>query len=367
VTNLVQSTARNWTDTNGNFVPDCDLTNPVANGECQAMANPNFGRNILSTTYDPAILRGWGVRPFNWEFSIGAQHEIVPRVAVDVSYFRRWYGNFTTTDNRALGPADFDPFSITAPADSRLPGGGGYTIGGLYNVRPDRFSVPADNLVTFASQYGTQIEHWNGVDVAVNARLREGLLLQGGFSTGRTSTDNCDIVKKLPEIIATPTGAVPASYCHVDTPFLTQFKGLASYMIPKIEVQVSGALQSVPGPVVVGNWNVPGAVVAQTLGRAPSGGAANLQVNLIQPSTFGLPAGTFPLVGTVFGERMNQVDLRFGKLVRVGGTRSVVSLDLYNALNSSAVLIESNAYAIFRRPQTILLARFAKISWQFDF
>lgn len=362
VTSLVNSTARNWQDTNRNFVPDCDITNPVANGECAAMANPNFGKTIVSTLWDPKMLRGWGVRPYNWEFSVGAQHEVLPRVSLDVSYFRRWYGNFTTTDNRALTPSDFDPFTITAPADSRLPGGGSYVVSGLYNVRPDKFSVPADNFVTFASNYGTQIEHWNGADVIVNARLREGLLLQGGFSTGRTSMDSCEIVAKLPELIATATTATPQSYCHIDTPFLTQVKGLSSYRIPRIDVQVSGAFQSVPGPAVVGNYNVPNAVVARTLGRLPSGGAANIQVNLVKSTS------TAPVHGErMYGERMNQLDLRFGKILRFGKTRSVVSLDLYNALNSNAVLTESNAYAIFRRPQVILLARFAKISLQFDF
>ena len=369
MTNLVQSTLRNWTDTNRNFFPDCDLTNPALDGECQPMANPNFGKNILSRLYDRATLDGWSVRPYNWEFSVGAQHEILPRVSLDVSYFRRWYGNFTTTDNRALTPSDFDPFSITAPANSGLPGGGGYVINGLYNVKPDKFSVPADDIVTFASNYGTQIEHWNGVDVSVNGRLREGLLLQGGFASGRTSTDNCEIVARLPELIASANSATSASYCHVDTPFLTQVKGVGSYTIPKIGLQVSGSIQSVPGPVVVGNWNVPNTVVAQTLGRLPSGGAANIQVNLVQPSTAaptGLPA-VFPAGGKVYGERMNQLDLRFGKVLKVANTRSVVSLDVYNALNSNAVLTESNAYAIFRQPQVILLARFVKMSLQFDF
>ena len=92
VTNLVNSTTRNWTDANRDFVPDCDLTNPLANGECAAMANTNFGKNVLNTTYDPKILGGWGARPYNWEFSVGGQHAILPRVSLDVGYFRRWYG-----------------------------------------------------------------------------------------------------------------------------------------------------------------------------------------------------------------------------------------------------------------------------------
>src|SRR6185503_16363146 len=113
------------------------------------------------------------------------QQELLPRMSVDVSYFRRWYGNFTVTDNLTVAPSDFDRFAITAPVDPRLPGGGGYTIAGLYDLNPAKFGQPANSYVTLSEKYGTQIEHWNGVDINVNARPRAGLLVQGGLSTGR--------------------------------------------------------------------------------------------------------------------------------------------------------------------------------------
>ena len=75
------------------------------------------------------------------------------------------------TDNRAVSAADYDPFSITAPADARLPGGGGSVSPGS-TTSNRRSSAPADNFVTFASNFGEQIEHWNGVDITINARLR---------------------------------------------------------------------------------------------------------------------------------------------------------------------------------------------------
>jgi hypothetical protein len=211
-----------------------------------------------------------------------------------------------------------------------------------------------NNYVTPASNYGTQIEHWNGVDVSVNARLAQGLLLRGGFSTGRTLTDNCQIQTQLPELIATNTTATPLSYCRVVTPFLTQVKGLGSYTIPRIDVQLSGSFQSIPGPQVVGNFNAPNALVAPSLGRPLSGGATTVIVNLVPPAT-------------IYGDRLNQLDFRVGRVLRFGRTRSVVGLDVYNVLNASPVLIESTAYAAYRTPQTILLARFFKASLQFDF
>ena len=69
----------------------------------------------------------------------------------------------------------------------------------------------------------------------------------------------------------------------------------------------------------------------------------------------------------MYGERLNQLDLRFGKPFRFGGVRTSVNLDVFNALNSNAVLTENFNYASWRVPLTILLPRFAKFSVQMDF
>ena len=45
VNSSVASANRTWSDANRNYVPDCDLRNPLANGECGALDNLNFGRN----------------------------------------------------------------------------------------------------------------------------------------------------------------------------------------------------------------------------------------------------------------------------------------------------------------------------------
>ena len=56
----VNSATRTWRDTNGNFVPDCDLAERRANGECGALSNVNFGRNIVTTTLRPGRPEGMG-------------------------------------------------------------------------------------------------------------------------------------------------------------------------------------------------------------------------------------------------------------------------------------------------------------------
>ena len=69
----------------------------------------------------------------------------------------------------------------------------------------------------------------------------------------------------------------------------------------------------------------------------------------------------------MYGERLNQLDFRVGKILRFGRTRATASLDLYNALNADTVLTLNNTFAAWQQPQSILNARFAKIVMQLDF
>ena len=364
---LQDSVFRTWTDANSNYMPDCDLLTLTAQdlrgsgGDfCGAVNDLRFGQPTPSTVYDPDLLTGWGKRFYNWEFSTGVQHELLPRVGVDVSYFRRWYGNFNVTDNRALTAADYNSFSVTAPQDSRLPDGGGYTVSGFQAVTAAGFARPQDNIVTFADNYGKQIDHWNGVDVGVNARLGNGLFVQGGTSTGRRSTDTCDVWDDVPEAGFT-AGASTHPYCHQDFAWQTQVKGAASYTLPKIDVSLSATYQYLPGPEIAANWAVPGAIVAQSLGRPLAGNAPNATVNLVQP-------------GQTFNDGLNQLDLRFAKNFRFGGTRTTINFDLYNATNANTILTLNNGYvpqasgaAVWQVPTAILQPRFFKIGAQFDF
>ena len=147
------------------------------------------------------------MRPTTGISACRSQHEVVPRLSATVGYFRRIYGNFLVTDNLAVESTDYSTFSIPVPADTRLPGGGGTVLAGLYDVSSAKFGQ-INNLVTASGRYGTQTERWNGVDLSLDARLRS-LTVQGGFSTGQTVTDNCEIRAALPE-----TAAVNP-FCHV--------------------------------------------------------------------------------------------------------------------------------------------------------
>ena len=357
---LNTSATRNWTDGNRNYVPDCDLLNPAAQNNlasggdfCSAFNDSTFGRPTPNTTFDPELLTGWGKRFYNWEFTTGVQQEILPRVGVEVGYFRRWYGNFNVTDNRNLSPADYDTFNLTAPADPRLPDNGGYTINGFRALKDSAFGRASNSFQTLAKNFGEQTEVFTGLNVNVNARLAQGIFVQGGTSTGRTATNDCEILEALPEA---DVNGLP--YCDQTTNWLTQVKGAASYTVPRIDVSIAATYQYLPGPAISANWNVPNATIAPILGRNLAGGAANTTVNLVTP-------------GTEYGTGLSQLDLRFAKILRFGPTRATLNFDIYNATNSNTVLTHNNTYSptatTWLTPNSILQARFVKVGAQFDF
>jgi len=266
------------------------------------------------------------------------------------------------TQNVAVTPADFDPYCVTAPVDARLPNGGGYQVCGLFNITPAQFGRN-DNVITLDKNVGGLSETFDGIDVNVMARLRSGLTLQGGTSTGRIRDELCGVVAKspnvaLPVVNAYAVGAViPATskYCHVVPPFRTDVKLLGTYRLPW-DLQTSATFQSIPGPEILAAWAAPAAVVQAGLGRAPSGNVRSVTVPLVPP-------------GTMYGARLNQVDLRVAKDFKVKEGVSVQGyVDIYNVLNRNTTLAQNNTFgSLWQNPTAFLGARQSKFGVLFRF
>jgi hypothetical protein len=298
-------------------------------------------------------------------------------VSVEVGYFRRTWGNTLVTVNRALTPADFDSFVYNVPSDAKLPGGGGYALT-FRDIKPAKFGQ-FDNFRTFADDLGGIDNTYNGVDVTVNARLRD-VTVQAGFSTGNRVEDDCGVVSAHPEIyIFAPWGGSqpfnpdspfvgglgqwPQAFCHRESGWQTNAKGLATYNVPRIDVLVSGTFHSVPFaganfPSIAGQ-SLGAQVLAlpfQTnLGRGFSSGQAIQFLNLVEP-------------GTKYGDRLNGVDLRFGKVFRYNNTRTMLALDVFNVANSNTTDVFVQSYGPnYLAPVSVTSARLFKISAQFDF
>jgi hypothetical protein len=337
---LVAHTNRAWTDADGDWIPDCDLANPLLNGECGPYLNRNFGTAVITTRYATDVTEGWQVRPWNKQISAVVQHEVMPGFGVTVGYFRTWYGNKTVTDNLAVTKADYTEYCVPAPVDSRLPDGGGYQVCGHYDINASgagRF----DNLVIRAPK-GTQTEVFNGVDVGMRWRFGRGGLVNGGVSFGRTEYNNCDV----PD--------VPVAYCNYYMPWAgqTQIKFQVAYPLP-YEFQFSGTYLGAPGLPQAATRSYTSAEIQPSLGRPLTNTTAQV-VRILEHNV-------------QFEDRYNQFDLRFGRPITFGTLRMTPRFDIYNVTNSGAVIGSIAGYgAVWLRPTEILTARLFKFGVQVD-
>ena len=354
VSNQAANTARNWNDANRNFVPDCDLRNPLANGECAQWSDLTFGQiRAGNTRLADDAKEGFNRQAYNWQGSVAFQHELRPGLGLNAGYFRTWYGGFLVTDNQRVTSADYDPFCITVPTDSRLPNSG-QQLCGLYDIKPTVFGQ-VSNLVTQASHYGDQTEVYNGVDITMNARFGRRGLIQGGLSTGRTTTDTCFVVDS-------PEQARPG-FCHVTRPWVaaTDMKFMAVYPLPW-EVQTSVIYQNSAGFPIAARLVTTNAQVRPSLGRdlGSCRGAAvcngTVPIDLIPPNT-------------LFEDRIQQLDWRLTRTFQFGGTsRLRGNFDIYNLFNTATILNANTTYgAAWLSPVQVMGGRLVKVSAQFDF
>jgi hypothetical protein len=376
---------RGWTDANHDFVPQCNFLNPAPNGEC-GPGSPSFLKTATPLTTDPALTTGWNSREYSWDLTAGLTQQIAPRVSVEIDYIRRSWGNLTATVNRAWTPADFDPFIYNVPADPRLPGGGGYALT-FYDIKPAAQARTPDNFLTFADNLGGASNKFNGVDFTMNARLRS-VTLQGGTSSGNVVEDSCGVVNNHPEyyifgpwggtggFLDTFLGGVgqwPQAFCHRESGWQTNVKGLVTYTVPRADVLVSGTFRSLPYagsefPSIQSQslsglalaFNIPGVVNTTSLNRGFGSGIPVENLNIVKP-------------GALYGDRLNAVDLRFGKILKYNTTKTQVTLDVYNLFNSNTTEVYQRTYSApgptstYLNPLSIMSARFFKITAQFDF
>jgi hypothetical protein len=362
--NFQTTASRTFLDLNGNHVPDCNMLQQEPNGECLTELG-NFANPLTLTLVNPDVLHGWGVRPRDWQVGVSVQQEILPRTSLEVGYARRWFKNFFVTDNINLDASDFQLTTLTAPVNPKLPDGGGFPVS-YYFPKPGANTTSIQDRYTFASDYGDWTNYWHGVDVTMHTRLRHGLAFQIGSSTGRAIADNCDIVGKVPELLnralTNPSSLTASRYeladsCRKVESWQTQVRGFAAYTIPKIDVLVSGIMRSQPN-VVFGGGGIPGA--------APEGNSVGLaavyvtpqgQVNLLQP-------------GQVYGGRINQVDMRFGKNLNFGSTHASIAVDVVNLSNANTPTSYQQNYGNgtqYLQPLTILNPRFVRLNVTIEF
>jgi len=328
--------ARSWVDLNGNFTPDCNLQSPLAQDPstgagdvCGPIDNQAFGTTQFTSQFDPGLLSGWGVRPSDWSFGASVQQQLFPRASVEVGYYRRSLTQYATsgtvTDNLDISPNDVGTFFLTAPTDPRLPGGGGYRIGPLYDINPGVFGS-VNNIVKPTDKVGQDTRLFNGVDVTFNVRSAKGITFTGGTSTGKVEDNICELRAAVPEnYLLNP-------YCQNSSPWLTSVRGLVTYTIPKIDVNISSVVQDKPN---IGTDQITSLSATYTLSASDLASAA---AQLGRSLTNAAPQVNLLAPGQVYGDRIRQWDFSAKKIIRFSTQRLTLGMDIYNLLNNNVTL-----------------------------
>ena len=198
----------------------------------------------------------------------------------------------------------------------------------------------------------------NGVDLNFAARLPRGINLAGGYNIGNavnifltfpgsttSGLNRCFVVDSPQELYN----------CKTANPYQGRVKLNGSIPLPG-DFQVALVYQNLPGPNYAARTTVPTAAIAPTLGRPLAGNTANATIDLL------------PTLGYFLDPRINQLDLRMSKIVRLGKRRLQGNLDLYNVTNSNTVLNMNQVVGpLFLQPTQIMPARLFKLSAQIDF
>jgi hypothetical protein len=327
-----QNDTRAWTDVDRNGTI-FDANGGAQLNELGVTANNNFGIPGLGTTqFDPAL-----PRPTNWEESVSVQHALFPRISVTVGYYHRSFQHIQYTKNTLIDPlADYTPYTIVAPTNANLPGGGGQSIV-VYNLNAAKRGI-VNNVLTFSDQNSRV---YDGLEVSVNARLGNGGFIFGGITTERTATNNCtDLASSNPNNLR---------FCDQRPPFQPLLKGSVGYSLPW-DVQVSGSFQRRPG-ISIGSAYTFNSAQA---GFAITGGGTLTVNNVVDPTS-------------QYYDYVQTVDGRVTKAVRFGRKRLQLFTEIFNAPNSATVLtVNETVGPLYFNPQAITQGRRAQFGAQID-
>jgi hypothetical protein len=304
----------------------------------------NFGQ--ITNRPDPDLARG-----YNWEYSASVQHELFPRVSVNVGFFRRQFYNLDVTDNQNLSVNDWTPFTIIAPNDARLGDGSAQPIT-MYTLNTNRVGVATDNLRTFSTANSTI---YNGFEVSSTLRKSK-LMAFGGVTIDRRVANQCDVrddpndnrfCDRQNADLGQPAGVFRATY-----------KASAAYQLP-YDVQVSGTFSSIPGAAIPANYTVTAALAGRPI-IGSTGGAATKTINLVQTNT-------------LFLDTVNRLDARVTKMFRVNRFRIQGFADIFNLLNAGTVTRVNTTYGAvaatnaWLTPLAIMDGRYLRFGTQMSF
>ncbi len=336
----LDSNVLSWTDVNLDDIAQGERGCTYLTAGCEinfAQLRSNFGVRSLAEV-DPDFQR-----TYNLEYTAGIQHEVLPRVSVAATFYRRVFYDLPVSDNLLRTPADYLGVNVVSPLDGSV-----FTA---YTVATTAKLQQVQDFDTNASSDRKQT--YNGGDLTFNARLPRGGTLFGGFTMERTLRVTCD----------EPDDPNFLRFCddrENDIPWLKQFKFAGTYPVGW-GIQASASFQSINGRPIGAYSGTAAADRNRILGPgygdvgSPIGTrwlinrGQTYAANCLAPCTPGaviIPGMTeaqliLPLKpgGQELLDRINQLDLSLAKWFEIGGSRRVqLQADLFNVMNANPVI-----------------------------
>jgi hypothetical protein len=316
-----QSDTRVWNDVNGDDVAQDSEIAAIGN-------NTRFGQAVLTRRPDADI-----AREYDWEYSLGIQHELLRGVSVTAAWYHRDSYNMTKSVNGPFTMADYTVVNVVSPLDG--------SIIPAYNLNPTK-QGQVDRVDVNSTDRNLRGFSYSGLELGAAARIGRATMF-GGWTIDRTTLNHCDELENwgnLSAVIYDASGLnsqQPKSDYHFCKqsgllPLLHEFKLSGSYQLPW-DFQINAALQSYSGPMLPTRWSIgrttryaadcigpctPGALVI------PNMTATTYVLDLVAP-------------GTNYYDRLNQLDLGVRRIFRVGRYQFSGQMDLFNVNNSSYV------------------------------
>ena len=254
-TRFARTTNRTWNDrgglgVNGDYVPQCDLMNPAANGECGPWQQPAFGQACRRRRSIPRFSRAGAFVRRTGSSASSVQHEIA---AANVGGSRLLPPLVPGLPRDRQPRVDSGRLRAVHVHCAAHPPCRAAAVTAVTSFNPRTNFSAATNYTTFASDYGDQYQDWHGVDVNVNARLRtdcrpgrhEHRARRPGQLRHHRQGAGVTAHRRARRLAA-------AASCHVTEPWLTQIRGLATYVVPKVDVQLAASFQFKPGTLGLG-------------------------------------------------------------------------------------------------------------------
>ncbi len=348
---------RNW-DASGTIKSDCVYR--TAGCEIDLSQLPaNFG--LLS---DAGVYGGYP-RTYTMESAIQVDHELRPRLSVSGALFHTWFKNQTTTIDSNRTPNDYTPVQIFNPIDG--------TPITIYNISSVANGRPTANVTNLDED---QKQVFDSYEFSMRARPKAGAIVFGGVSFERSLTKDCRV-----GLLQNPNSLRFCDQFNLEggytIPFATNVRLNVSYPV-YWGVTVSGSFQSNDGGAQAVSYSI-----ARTT-RYPDGSATYLAAGVPVPAcpspcpagqivNANLTSAAFTVAlqptGVKRYERLNQLDLKVSKTIKVNRVTLLPQLELFNINNSDKVItVASTSYALsggtYLRPNSIVQGRIIGLSIQ---